>query len=376
MAAVKNILMVQLYSNGDCLYATAIAKQIKVDYPGCRLTWAIASFCKNIILHNPDVDVIMEINNVAKNDVGALRRLKKEVAIRKNKGEFDEIFFVHNGDTNQAYYDGCIRSSILNAYPKPITVSLTPVLRLTETEKLNAVLFAERFNLKKYKTVILFEYAPQSGQSNMTQKNAISIAEKLSSKLDAAIILSSAEKVQSINDAIIDGSVLTLRETAALTHYCNFLLGSSSGITWISTADAAKQLPMVQLLNPAAVWINPLSRDFERFNFSRELLIELMDYDENCIVDCVCTAVTNFPLAKEKYNQPVPLNFKTTRNIVYNLLCYGELKSIATHIAVNKKIYGYHPDFYKAIILGVLTFPFKLASNFIEKKRVKNKRVS
>ena len=46
----KNILLVQLFSNGDCLYATTIARQIKQDYPGCKLTWAIASFCKDIIV--------------------------------------------------------------------------------------------------------------------------------------------------------------------------------------------------------------------------------------------------------------------------------------------------------------------------------------
>ena len=28
------ILLVQLYSNGDCLYATTVAQQIKKDFPG------------------------------------------------------------------------------------------------------------------------------------------------------------------------------------------------------------------------------------------------------------------------------------------------------------------------------------------------------
>ncbi|MEO7049339.1 MAG: hypothetical protein ABI091_28810, partial [Ferruginibacter sp.] len=56
----KNILLVQLFSNGDCLYATAIARQIKNDFPGCKLSWAIASFCKNIIAHNPYVDEVLE----------------------------------------------------------------------------------------------------------------------------------------------------------------------------------------------------------------------------------------------------------------------------------------------------------------------------
>ena len=40
-------------------------------------------------------------------------------------------------------------------------------------------------------------------------------------------------------------------------------------------------------------------------------------------------------------------------------------------IRVNKKIYANNPDFYKEVIVGFLTFPFKLLLNFIEKKIVK-----
>src|SRR4051812_43318777 len=109
MIGGKKILLVQLFSNGDCLYATAIARQIKSDYPGYHLTWAIAGFCKSIIANNPYVDAIMEVNHVAKNDVVAFRKFKREVHERKIKGEFDLLFITHNMDTNQALYDGSIR---------------------------------------------------------------------------------------------------------------------------------------------------------------------------------------------------------------------------------------------------------------------------
>ena len=36
------VSLVQLDANGDCLYATTIARQIKQDYPGCHLTWWIS----------------------------------------------------------------------------------------------------------------------------------------------------------------------------------------------------------------------------------------------------------------------------------------------------------------------------------------------
>ena len=72
----KKILLVQLYSNGDCLYATAVARQIKQDFTNCYLTWAIASFCKNIIANNPYIDEVLEVASVAKNDIAALRRCR------------------------------------------------------------------------------------------------------------------------------------------------------------------------------------------------------------------------------------------------------------------------------------------------------------
>jgi len=367
MGAVEKILMLQLYSNGDCLYATTVARQIKQDYPGCHLTWAIASFCKNILLGNPFVDDVMEINSVAKNDAAALRKLRREMEARQKAGEFDHFFFIHNGDTNQAYYDGSIRSSILRAYQRPITVPITPVLHLTESEKAKALQFAGDHRLSTYRHVILFEFAPQSGQSKMTTEDALLIATNIVKHNNAAVILSSANKVNSGQANIIDGSVLTLRETAAVTHYCSFLLGSSSGITWISTSGDAKQLPMVQLLDPSAVWINPISRDFERFGFSTAGLIELTVYQKDRVVECVAAALQDFSEAKSKYNQPIPLHFKSTRNIVYNLLCYLELRAIATHIKVNREIYGNRSDFYKEVLMGFLIFPFRLIKNRLSK---------
>ena len=61
MNSPQKILLVQLFSNGDCLYATTVARQIKKDFPNCHLTWAIANFCKAIIFNNPYIDEIREV---------------------------------------------------------------------------------------------------------------------------------------------------------------------------------------------------------------------------------------------------------------------------------------------------------------------------
>lgn len=78
------ILLVQLYSNGDCLYATAVARQIKQDHPDAHLTWAIADFCKQIIHANPYVDDVLIVHTVPKNDVTAYRRFRKQLYEQKN----------------------------------------------------------------------------------------------------------------------------------------------------------------------------------------------------------------------------------------------------------------------------------------------------
>ncbi len=375
MNPVKKILLVQLYSNGDCLYATAIAKQIKKDHPGCQLTWAISSFCSKIIANNPDVDAIVEIDNVAKNDVSAFRKFKRKIGLWKKEGIYDEIFITHNADTNQAYYDGSIRSSILKAYPGKLTVPVTPVLKLYDSEMLNAKQFAEKHALATYRNVVLFEYAPQSGQSNMTTAMAIQLAETLAAKGDTAVILSSANKIDHHLPAVIDGSRMTLRETAALTHYCSFLLGSSSGITWISTSEASKQLPMVQLLNADAPWVNPISRDFERFGLPVNSVIELIQYEPGMIISCVTMALNDFNAARKQFNQPVPLHFKTTRRIVYNLLIYLEFGAILKHIRVNREMYGDNLSFYLAVLTGFVTSPFKLIKNLVTKKATRFRKI-
>ncbi|MGN6439036.1 MAG: glycosyltransferase family 9 protein [Agriterribacter sp.] len=364
----NKILLVQLYSNGDCLYATTVAKQIKKDFPGAHLTWAIASFCKNILDDNPFIDTIMIIDDVPKNDITAFRRLKKKLKEQEKSGIWNKVFITHIMDTNLAYYDGCIRSNIFNAYPYPITEDVIPVLRLSQNEKQNANDFATQNALSNYDNVVLFEFAPQSGQLPITTETAIAIAEKLTSDGNTAVILSSAKKIEHPNKKVIDGSLLTLRETAALTEYCTLLIGCSSGISWISTSTDAKLLPMIQLVNPDAYWVNPVSRDFQRYGQSTEFIIDIIDFNEEKIIICVLEALKDFQKAKLQFSQTVPLKFKTTRKIIYNLLCYRHFKSVWTHMRVNTRVHGHNSGFYKEVFISIIVFPFKLCRNLILKK--------
>ena len=367
MTQASNILLVQLFSNGDCLYATTVARQIKQDFPNCKLTWAIAGFCKNIITNNPYVDEILVTDEVLKNDVIAFRKYKKKIFAEKAAGKWAEVFVTTNMDTNLALYDGTIRGMVLRAYPNPITVPLQPVLMLTDTEAENVALFAKKHSINNFKNVILWEYAPQSGQTELNFEMVMNVAKKITSNLSTCVILSSANKFEG-TDNIIDASTLSIRENAALTHYCSLLIGCSSGITWLTTSSAAKFLPMLQLLNADTIFVNTPSVDFKRYGIKHNGLIEMCNYDEDKILSCVNAILHNGFFAASTYNQQLPLQFNTTKIIVYNLLVYVEFKAMAKHFAVIKSVYGLKLSFLVAFSAGIVTAPFKLVLNIFRKK--------
>src|SRR5688572_16686039 len=95
------------------------------------------------------------------------------------------------------------------------------------------------------------------------------IAARLSTLPSTCVVLTSPRSFTS-TATIIDASILSIRENAALTHYCNLLIGCSSGITWLSTSTAGNFLPMVQLLDPNAAFMNAPSVDFERYNIQHK----------------------------------------------------------------------------------------------------------
>jgi hypothetical protein len=369
----KKILIFHLHSNGDCLYATAIARQIKTDYPGCHLTWGVATFCKSILENNPFIDQVWEIPNVNKSNSTAVhRKLKKEILKKKKDGIYDEVFFTQLIDDNIANYDGCIRSGIFRGYNKPITVDITPVLRLFPHEKERVDKFAIQNKLKDYQNIILFEYAPQSAQLAITDDIALKIANEITQDGKTAIILSSAKPINSSSAAIIDGSELSLRETAALTFYCTHLLGCSSGISWLTTSDAAKMLTMVQVLDPYSPWVNPMSRDFERFGISTSKLIEIYDNNPDVIVGCMIEVLNNdFAEVKKKYYAPLPLHFIGTSRGIYNMLCFLQFHAIVKHIRINISVFGFNPKLILAILSGIFTAPFKLLKNTYTKRFLK-----
>src|SRR6476661_1366042 len=145
----EKVLLVHLNSNGDCLYSTVIARQIKEkDHPGCELTWAVSNYCRQSVEGNPYVDHIWEFKTQFLLATEAeWKEVTAQAEAKRKSGEFDVIYYTQIIGSNLVNIDGVIRSSIYNNYPFPITVPKTPIIRLNETEIAGVAAFAQRHHL-------------------------------------------------------------------------------------------------------------------------------------------------------------------------------------------------------------------------------------
>ena len=319
-AGQQRILLGQLFSNGDCLYATTVARQIKTDLPGCHLTWAISRACRPILEGNPDVDAVWEVeppplrnhlpNAAWDQSVRMWDLFKIEARARQARGEFEQVFLTQVGRRNMHLYDGTIRSVIYSGYPGAITVPMAPVLRLGGQEVENVRRFVASHPVFAKRTHrILFECAPQSGQAGVNPEFALEVAGKLlAGEPDACVVLSSNVSIRSDDERIIDGSGLTLRENAELTKSCTLFIGCSSGISWLCTSDWAKPLPMIQLPSEKSHFPNSVVRDHRRWHLPTDGLLEMID----CPADrlCACVEVVfrkGFAAARERFHEEIDL---------------------------------------------------------------------
>lgn len=345
---LKKILLAQLSSNGDCLYVTAIAHQIKKDYPNCHLTWAIGSMYRSILEGNPHVDEVWEIPFTKPSDVvSAWKILNDEVEERQKRREFDEIFITQMENFR---FDGTIRSSTFSGYPKPITVSVDPVIQLFDREIENVIQFANLHQLTTRDNVVLIECSVKSEQSFITPDYALEIAQMIVNKFDNfSVILSSNVPIESQHQRIIDGSVLSFRENAELTKYCSFLIGGSSGITWLSTSDWAKSLPMIQLINPDALWFASVVYDHEYWGLSTDLIIEMIPCSSEQVFKCFeMIFEKDFTTAKSKFHTRILPNFYGYKQFQYEILMnyqfvnfYRNLDYTVRRNGFRMKIVGY-----------------------------------
>ena len=236
---------------------------------------------------------------------------------RVKHGDFDKIFFLQICPDNAQNFDGTIRSTLFRGYLRPITVPITPIMRLSADEVENVRRFADVNSLKNKSNVILFECMPGSNQSFLTLELALEIAQKVvSARNDTVIVISSHIPSRPPDSRIIDGSVLSFRENAELTKYCSLLVGCSSGISWLATSDWAKPLPMVQILKKDAPWAASFILDHERFGLPTDNIIEIYDPSMDKTAECITSVLTRgFAATKFEFHGTMPM-----RSGTYNML--------------------------------------------------------
>jgi hypothetical protein len=319
------ILIVQLVSNGDCLMATTIARQIKLDFPNSELTWAISYKCKQVIINNPYVDKIWEVNydENSSHFSGAWYRIKNDVSSMS----YDRIFFTQIYPENESNYDGTTRSSLFKSYPR-ITVPIQPTVRLCDKEVENVKAFIKNYQIENYSHKVIFECTPSSNQSPLSLETGLIISQKLVEKIDSLIVVISTHlNFKSPHPRIINGSELTYRENAELSKYCSFLIGCSSGISWLLTSDWAKKLPTIQIIDGNAFGFRfaSMKYDFKYWGLDTNHIIETDISDDQDIFNLIEFAINNFENAKVKYDKDFKPNIDYCCHLMVSYFKKGEI---------------------------------------------------
>lgn len=340
----RRILLAQLGSFGDCLYATSIAKQIKIDDPQCHLTWAIGSIYKSVLAENPDVDAIWEFPIKSRNDLLDKWQEFEDIAVqRKTSGEFDEVYFTQVYPNNIKNFDGTLRASIFRAYPRPITTSIAPIIQLSPDEIANVAFFVKKHNIRSTSRAILFECTAHSGQSFVSPEFALQVAYEVTKRLpDVTIIMSSNVKNFPITDEhLIDGSELSFRENAELTKYCSLFVGCSSGISWLCTSEWAKKLPTIQLLKKSRATYASMIHDHEYFGLPTSHIIEITDCSASHVVNCIEMTLSNGIItAKSEFGEKIQPNFHVYLSAIFSDIKIGNLSPAYKSLYIVIKRYG------------------------------------
>lgn len=369
------ILLVQLGSNGDCLFVTTIAKQIKeVDYPGCNLTWMIGKRFKAITLCNPYIDKVIEIPIITIQDLGYFReKISSLVEEEKKRNHYDNVFVTDYTPGNFKRWFGTTRSSLFRNYPHPLKIDPKPIIYLNIEEQMEVKEFCTKHTITNNSFNILFECSPQSGQSKMTFDIAMAISrELLMVQKNCKIILSSATSFISKDDRIIDGSVVTWRGNAELSKYCDLFIGCSSGITWLLNSNWCKPIKTIQIIDP--YYSNgkisaSVKLDYFYFGIDESNLIEMHNPTNSEIINCINEVVLgNFYIGKIKYDKDIlngfiPFKFLLELRIsllrkLYLTFKFNLYRGLSDYYRFIKAK-CFNPQLYKKMVKKIL-FQFKL----------------
>ena len=345
---MTRILLGMLASNGDCLYATAIARQIKTDFPGCHLTWAIGSLSRQVLTNNPDIDEIWELPQRSWAEMESDWTLF-EIEARQlaDAGRFDHVFLTQISPARFANYDGTIRPSMFRNFGRPITVPVDSTINLSEEEKAEVDHWFQGTPASSASQVVLCECSSKSGQSFMTVDMALQMAERITAAdSKAVVIISTHEPLATKNPRIISGGTLSIRQIARLTKYVQLFVGCGAGLTVAATCGVAKPgLPNIQILKRSTSVYASFRHDFEYFGKPTGQFLELTTEDPDHLAKVAMASLQDFAAARAEFDDPVPLTFGWYRQLIsLMLLERGKYVDAVHSILVTAARYGWHPE--------------------------------
>jgi hypothetical protein len=348
MSTVDRILLGQLGSNGDCLYATILARQLRQDYPKAHITWAISNQARNVITNNPHVDAVWEVP-VPGWDYHEMmwRVFEREAQRLHGQRAFDHILLSQIWPNNFQNYDGTVRSSILRAYGRPISVPIANVIALTDDEISRAQDFVARSGIANFRHRILFECSSKSGQSFVTPDNAQDIADALYRILPDCTVIFSTHLPMTLRDPRSrHAGAISLREVTELTHHCTLFVGAGSGGTVAASASSAKILPMVQLLSANTSVFASFAHDFEHFGLTDRDVLELTNEDPAVIAECLKTVCSEgINAARAHFNGCIPVIFDHFKWLLEQcLLDHHRYLDAARATLITAERYGFAPS--------------------------------
>lgn len=346
---MTRVLLGMLASNGDCLYATAIARQIKLDFPGCHLTWAIGSLSRAVLANNPDIDEVWVVPQNSWLDMDQSWNLFEiEAHQLAESGRFDHVFLTQISPARFANYDGTIRPSMFRNFGRPITVPVDAIIELSEQEEAEVDCWFQDSPACSASRVVLCECSSKSGQSFMTVDLAVRIAERVvAAQSKTVFIISTHEKLPTDHPRIIAGGVLSIRQTARLTEFVDLFVGCGSGLTVAATSGAAKPvLPNIQILKRSTSVYASFRHDFAYFGKPTAHFLELTKEDPDHLGKVVLATLNEgFSAAQAEFDDPVPLSFGWYRHLIsLMLLERGKYVDAVHSLLVTSARYGWHPE--------------------------------
>jgi hypothetical protein len=345
---VTRVLLGMLGSYGDCLYATAIARQIKKDFAGCHLTWAVSSHYCSVLANNPDIDTLWEIPLAGLQDYNHNWHIFEiEAHQLASSGHFDHVFLTQISPGRFANYDGTVRPSIFRNFPRRIDIPVDVTINLDEDEKAAVDAWFAASPAADASQVVLCECSSKSGQSFMNVDRAVALAEAITAaRRKTVMIISTHENLVTGNPRIISGRDLSIRQTARLTNYVDLFVGCGSGLTVAATSGLAKPgIPNIQILRRYTSVYASFRHDFAYFGKPTCQFLELTSEDPDHLRAAVLTSLTDgFDTAKAEFDDPVPLTFDWYIDLITTMLIdAGRYVDAGHSLLVTAERYGWHP---------------------------------